>query len=104
MTLFTGLSAFPLTPFRDDQVDEGAFVGLIRRLATSGVDSITVLGSTGSYAYLNADERARLLSWRLSTRILRRFMLGSEHYEPRKSCRISKMPNVPAHPVYCWLQ
>lgn len=60
MTLFTGLSAFPLTPFRDDQVDEGAFVGLIRRLATSGVDSITVLGSTGSYAYLNADERARV--------------------------------------------
>ncbi|WP_062386604.1 dihydrodipicolinate synthase family protein [Demequina iriomotensis] len=55
-----GLSAFPLTPFHDDQVDEGASIGLVERLAASGVDSITALGSTGSYAYLNADERARV--------------------------------------------
>ncbi len=55
-----GLSAFPLTPFHDDQVDEGAFARLIERLASSGVDSITALGSTGSYAYLDADERARV--------------------------------------------
>jgi 4-hydroxy-tetrahydrodipicolinate synthase len=58
--MFTGLSAFPLTPFADDQVDEGAFARLIERLATSRVDSITALGSTGSYAYLTADERARV--------------------------------------------
>lgn len=30
------------------------------RLAASGVDSITALGSTGSYAYLSSDERARV--------------------------------------------
>lgn len=58
--LFTGLSAFPLTPFRDDRVDEDAFAGLIDRLAATGVDSITALGSTGSYAYLTPDERARI--------------------------------------------
>ncbi|WP_209706999.1 dihydrodipicolinate synthase family protein [Leucobacter exalbidus] len=57
---FTGLSAFPLTPLHNDRVDEAAFTGLIRRLAEAGVDSITVLGSTGSYAYLTADERARV--------------------------------------------
>lgn len=57
---FTGLSAFPLTPITDDAVDERAFVGLIERLATAGVDSITALGSTGSYAYLTAAERARV--------------------------------------------
>lgn len=56
----TGLSAFPLTPFRNDTVDEGAFVGLVKRVAEAGVDSITALGSTGSYAYLTADERARV--------------------------------------------
>lgn len=56
--LFTGLSAFPLTPFREDRVDEEAFAGLITRLAGAGVDSITALGSTGSYAYLTPDERA----------------------------------------------
>lgn len=57
---FTGLSAFPLTPITDDAVDERAFVGLIERLATAGVDSITALGSTGSYAYLTVTERARV--------------------------------------------
>lgn len=60
MTLFTGLSAFPLTPFAHDQIDEVALVGLVQRLAAARVDSITVLGSTGSYAYLTADERARV--------------------------------------------
>lgn len=58
--MFTGLGAFPLTPLRDDAVDEPAFTGLIGRLAASDVDSITVLGSTGSYAYLTPDERARV--------------------------------------------
>lgn len=60
MNGFTGLSAFPLTPINGDAVDEGAFIGLIERLAGTGVDSITALGSTGSYAYLAPDERARV--------------------------------------------
>ncbi|OUM42716.1 dihydrodipicolinate synthase family protein [Arthrobacter sedimenti] len=58
--MFTGLSAFPLTPLVDDEVDETAFVRLIDRLATAGVDSITALGSTGSYAYLTVEERKRV--------------------------------------------
>ena len=60
MSLFTGLSAFPLTPLAYDQIDEAAFIGLMQRLTTAGVDSITVLGSTGSYAYLTAGERDRI--------------------------------------------
>ena len=52
------LSAFPLTPMRDDKVDEQAFTSLIDRLVDAGVDSITALGSTGSYAYLTHEERA----------------------------------------------
>ncbi|WP_241241438.1 dihydrodipicolinate synthase family protein [Brevibacterium linens] len=59
-SLFTGLSAFPLTPLKDESIDEDAFVGLIERLVLAGVDSITALGSTGSYAYLDTDERARV--------------------------------------------
>lgn len=55
-----GLSAFPLTPLKDDRVDEGAFTTLVQRLAAARVDSITALGSTGSYAYLSVDERARV--------------------------------------------
>lgn len=57
---FTGLSAFPLTPLQDDAVDDAAFGALVSRLADAGVDSITALGSTGSYAYLSRDERARV--------------------------------------------
>jgi 4-hydroxy-tetrahydrodipicolinate synthase len=56
-----GLSAFPLTPVAaDGSVDEKAFTGLIDRLVAAGVDSITPLGSTGLYAYLSREERARI--------------------------------------------
>jgi 4-hydroxy-tetrahydrodipicolinate synthase len=58
--MFTGLSAFPLTPLAHDAVDEAAFVRLVTRLREARVDSITALGSTGSYAYLSTDERARV--------------------------------------------
>jgi 4-hydroxy-tetrahydrodipicolinate synthase len=59
-TAITGLSAFPLTPLRDDHVDTAAFAALVERLSAAGVDSITALGSTGSYAYLDAAERAEV--------------------------------------------
>lgn len=57
--MFTGLSAFPHTPLVDDALDETAYARLIERLASAGVDSITALGSTGSYMYLDRDERRR---------------------------------------------
>jgi 4-hydroxy-tetrahydrodipicolinate synthase len=57
--MFGGLSAFPLTPLTDDAIDEEAFIRSIRRLAAAGVDSITAVGSTGSYAYLSENERRR---------------------------------------------
>lgn len=58
--MFTGLSAFPLTPMNEDRIDEVSYVRLISRLVKAGVDSIGALGSTGSYAYLTRAERARL--------------------------------------------
>lgn len=58
--MFTGMSAFPLTPLVHDAVDEGAFARLIERLSEAKVDSITALGSTGSYAYLSSEERNRV--------------------------------------------
>jgi 4-hydroxy-tetrahydrodipicolinate synthase len=58
--MFTGLSAFPLTPLDDTgAIDEPAFERLVSRLAGAGVHSIGALGSTGSYAYLGRAERAR---------------------------------------------
>jgi 4-hydroxy-tetrahydrodipicolinate synthase len=58
--MFTGLSAFPLTPLHQDAVHEASFTRLVDRLSTAGVDSITALGSTGSYAYLTTEERHRV--------------------------------------------
>jgi 4-hydroxy-tetrahydrodipicolinate synthase len=57
--MFSGLSAFPLTPMNESGIDEAAIAGLVRRLASAGVDSIGALGSTGSYAYLDRNERRR---------------------------------------------
>ena len=59
-TVFSGLSAFPLTPLNEAGIDEAAFVRLIERLKAVGVDSICALGSTGSYAYLTRQERRRV--------------------------------------------
>lgn len=62
MTLFNGLSAFPLTP-----TDESGRLLLeplhnaLERIVTAKVDSIGLLGSTGGYAYLSEQERKRVL-------------------------------------------
>jgi len=59
--MFTGLSAFPLTPMNESGIDEKAFIRLLKRLTSARVDSIGVLGSTGSYMYLNREERLRVV-------------------------------------------
>ena len=62
MTLFTGLSAFPLTP-RDaaGRVMTQTLHAMLDRVMAARPDSIGLLGSTGGYAYLAAEERKRVL-------------------------------------------
>jgi 4-hydroxy-tetrahydrodipicolinate synthase len=55
--MFTGLSAFSLTPTDEAGIDEKGFAKLVARLAVAGVDSIGALGSTGGYAYLTREQR-----------------------------------------------
>ncbi|MDT0196486.1 dihydrodipicolinate synthase family protein [Arthrobacter sp. AB6] len=59
--MFTGLSAFPLTPMNGEMVDLKALAALVSRAAQAGVDSLGVLGSTGNYAYLSREERRAVL-------------------------------------------
>ena len=60
MTLFQGLSAFPITPADEDgRVDADAVRVLLKRLVAARVGSIGLLGSTGSYPYLTRAERRR---------------------------------------------
>lgn len=62
-SIFRGLSAFPLTPASPDGVvDTEALARMVERLVAAGVDSISVLGSTGIYAYLDRAERSRALA------------------------------------------
>ena len=62
MTILNGLSAFPITPSDGSgQVDVAALRRLVAPLAAAGVDSIGLLGSTGSYLYLSCAERRRAL-------------------------------------------
>lgn len=60
--VFTGVVAYPVTPF-DSQgaVNCAELKLLVGRLAQSGVDTVTVLGSSGSFAYLDVNERLRVL-------------------------------------------
>lgn len=62
MSIFSGLSAFPVTP-ADDQgkVDCKHLGRLVEKLAATKVSSIGVLGSTGCYMYLSLDQRKRAL-------------------------------------------
>lgn len=60
MTLFHGLSAFPLTPAdAAGQVQTEALGRLLERIREAGADSVGLLGSTGAYPYLSRPERRR---------------------------------------------
>lgn len=62
-----GLSAFPITPANQHgTVDTETLGMLVARLRDAGVDSICVLGSTGTYAYLSRQERRRAIQAALS--------------------------------------
>lgn len=62
MALFSGLSAFPLTPTNSQgKLLPDLLVRHLERIQNAGVNSIGLLGSTGSYAYLSPEERRRTL-------------------------------------------
>ena len=58
--MFTGLSAFPITPFKNETIDFKAFEMLVSKLSKAKVDSICAMGSTGLYPYLQRDEVFRI--------------------------------------------
>lgn len=62
MSLFHGLSGFPITPTdTEGRADPVALRRILRRLPGSGVASVGLLGSTGGYAYLDLAERRSVL-------------------------------------------
>src|SRR3954470_6017595 len=62
MKLLHGLSAFPITPADEHgRVDTASLGELLETLVAAGVDSIGLLGSTGTYPYLTRAERRRAI-------------------------------------------
>ena len=56
---FTGLIAYPVTPFTvDGEVSHEDLALLVGSLTAAPVDAVTVLGSSGSFAYLDREERS----------------------------------------------
>ncbi len=68
MPLVAGLSAFPITPATPDgQVIEADLRGILERIAAGGADSVGLLGSTGTYMFLDRDERRRAVAIAVET-------------------------------------
>ena len=59
--LFKGVVTALVTPFRDGAVDEDAFVRLVQRQVSAGVDGVGPVGTTGETATLSHDEHRRVV-------------------------------------------
>jgi 4-hydroxy-tetrahydrodipicolinate synthase len=59
--LFRGAFTALITPFRDGQVDEEAFVRLVRRQIDAGIHGLVPVGTTGESVTLTADEHRRVV-------------------------------------------
>lgn len=62
--IFEGLSGFPITPLKNGEVNYTSLASIRDHIDQAGLDSISVLGSTGSFAYLSEQHRNRVMeSW-----------------------------------------
>ncbi|ELY4609217.1 dihydrodipicolinate synthase family protein [Cronobacter turicensis] len=100
--MFKGLAAFPLTPLVNGKPDEKNFVSLIENLAAARVNVIAPLGSTGSYAYLSREQRARLTALSTDAAGARGLLLSPLSYQPlsqeeayRLYERVARVVSVP---------
>lgn len=68
MPLFTGLSAFPITPATPEGlVLESDLRGILQRIERGGANSVGLLGSTGTYMFLDRDQRRRAVAIAVET-------------------------------------
>lgn len=62
MTLFNGLSAFPITPAdQHGRVDTDGLCRMLERFIQADVQSVGLLGSTGTYMFLSRSQRQRAI-------------------------------------------
>ena len=59
--MFTGSYTALVTPFREGQVDYGAFEALINHQAEEGIDGIVPVGTTGESPTVDASEHIEII-------------------------------------------
>jgi len=64
--LFKGVITALITPLRDGNVDEAAFVKLLERQIAAGVHGVVPMGTTGESATLHLDEHKRVVELAVS--------------------------------------
>jgi 4-hydroxy-tetrahydrodipicolinate synthase len=64
--LFKGVITALITPLRDGNVDEAAFVKLLERQIAAGVHGVVPMGTTGESATLHPDEHKRVVELAVS--------------------------------------
>jgi 4-hydroxy-tetrahydrodipicolinate synthase len=64
--LFKGVITALITPLRDGNVDEAAFVKLLERQIAAGVNGVVPMGTTGESASLRPDEHRRVVELAVS--------------------------------------
>jgi 4-hydroxy-tetrahydrodipicolinate synthase len=62
-----GISAIPVTPFDDGEVDEDALRAVVRRIVEGGADVVVACGNTSEQFSLTAIERERVSALTLET-------------------------------------
>lgn len=65
--LFKGVITALITPLRDGNVDEDAFVRLLERQIAAGVHGVVPMGTTGESATLHPDEHQRVVELAVKT-------------------------------------
>lgn len=65
--LFKGVITALITPLRDGNVDEDAFVRLLERQIAAGVHGVVPMGTTGESATLHPDEHRRVVELAVKT-------------------------------------
>jgi 4-hydroxy-tetrahydrodipicolinate synthase len=65
--MFRGVLPALVTPFRDGQVDEDAFVRLVERQIAGGVHGLVPVGTTGETSTLSHDEHRRVVELAVQT-------------------------------------
>lgn len=88
--IFTGLSGFPITPIVNGKANIELLCDIRNYIDSAGLDSISVLGSTGSFAYLNQSEREKVMAcWSEASTPWIAGVSATSSHEAMQNCQVA---------------